>query len=96
MQPKKQSEKRPEKRKHDTSTPEQPEKCRKSARLTGLQGGLEKPQASTSQAIEIEDEQSAETEAKEESSEETEQSVETETKEEGSFIIAGSMSSSTS
>ena len=45
------------KRKHATSTPEHPEKRRKSVQLAWLRGRLEKPQGNTSQPVEIEDEQ---------------------------------------
>lgn len=81
MQAEKQAEKQLEKR-PDAGTSEQPEKRRKSARLAGLQAEMKKPWARTSQAIEIIDEQSAETDTEEESNEDVEQSAGTETEEE--------------
>lgn len=81
MQVGKQAEKQLEKQ-PNTGTSEQPTKRRKSARLAGIRAELKKPRAHTSQAIEIIDEKSAETDTEEESNEDVEQSTGTEAEEE--------------
>ena len=82
-QAEKQAEKQLEKQ-PDAGTFKQPAKRRNSARLAGLQAELKKPRARTSQAIEIIDEQSAETDTEEENNEDVEQPIGTEAEEENS------------
>lgn len=71
MQAEKQAEKLLEEQ-PDVGTFEQPAKQRNSARLAGIQVELKKPRARTSQAIEIIDEKSAETDIEQESNEDVE------------------------
>lgn len=66
----------------DAGTSEQPANRRKLARLAGIRVELKKPRAHMSQAIEIIDEQSAETYTEDESNEDVEQSTGTEAEEE--------------